>query len=1159
TNTAAKLTITPAPAIITLTNLNLTYDGTPKFATAIADPVAAGTNVKYFQGGNEVAVPIAAGSYAIEVVLINKNYAAEPVSSTLMINKAPTRTMVSVISTIYDGKPNGGTASVTGDGGLNQTLAVSYTGTTKAGAPYKGNEAPTEAGDYAAVASYAESDNYLGSFDSQLFSITQALGTITVTDLEKVYNGTAQRPTVITTPADLSVSVTYNGSSSVPIHAGFYAVEAVLNNSNYKAAIGAGALTIAKKPLTVTAADKIKVYGGPMPVLSGTLSGNVAGDEITVSYSTTAIQNSDVVPGGYPITATLFDPNKRLANYSVTNTPGVLIITPAPATISVTGLSKTYNGQPQAAMVTSLPEGLTVNVTYEGSVTVPTDAGSYAVVAALNNANYSATNGTGTLVIDKADQEIVWETPDPITYGAALGSIQMNARVIGIEGGSPPGALSYTPDAGMILNAGSYVLNVAAAATDNYKAATKTVTLVVNKANQAIDFSPLDDKTYGDPSFNVSAVTSSGRAVSFSIVSGPATINGNTIAITGAGDVVVRASQTGDGNYNPAADVDRTFTVQKATATVTLGSLTQTYDGSVKEVVFTLYPSGLSGVKIIYQQEGVPVTAPISAGTYQVTATLDHINYLATPATSTLEIYKAATVTTITVSDEVYTGNPHGGTAAVIGAADLNQTLSISYTGTTMAGVLYSSNEPPTEAGEYIASASYAESNNYLGSSSSKAFVINKAVSTVSVKYESALFNGSPHSATAIVRGVDDVISDAVVTYVYVGTPNGAPEYSYNSTDAPTLAGRYTVNARFEGNYNYNGDDATATIRIYAIPTVSLSSPSPVAINNISSIKATLGDDVHNVKWFFTSDPSITTGNTQNSQELNIKSSAPNVYSVYVTFEDGLGKSGYVSANVYAVFFDPAAGFVTGGGWISSPEGAYTPNTTLAGKANFGFVSKFEKGKTIPTGNTEFQFQAGGMNFKSNEYEYLVVAGARAQFKGKGTINGIGNFGFMLSAVDENLLGSVSPDKFRIKIWDNNDGGKVVYDNQIGATEDVLPTTVIGGGSIVIHTPGGGSKKANAIAADAYEHELTGPAKFILKAFPNPSVSKFSLRLESDHAEDKIILRIVDLNGRTIEVINNASPGQTYSIGASYRPGVYLVEMIQGSRRSQAMLLKVAD
>lgn len=146
--------------------------------------------------------------------------------------------------------------------------------------------------------------------------------------------------------------------------------------------------------------------------------------------------------------------------------------------------------------------------------------------------------------------------------------------------------------------------------------------------------------------------------------------------------------------------------------------------------------------------------------------------------------------------------------------------------------------------------------------------------------------------------------------------------------------------------------------------------------------------------------------------------------------------------------YDPNGGFVTGGGWINSPEGALF-GSSLTGKATFGFVSKYLPGATTPTGQTEFQFKAGNLNFHSSVYEWLVVAGARAQYKGTGTINGAGNYGFMLTAIDGALLGGGGVDRFRIKI---TGVGGVVYDNQPGAPDGDEPTTVLGGGSIVIHT-----------------------------------------------------------------------------------------------------------
>ena len=124
-------------------------------------------------------------------------------------------------------------------------------------------------------------------------------------------------------------------------------------------------------------------------------------------------------------------------------------------------------------------------------------------------------------------------------------------------------------------------------------------------------------------------------------------------------------------------------------------------------------------------------------------------------------------------------------------------------------------------------------------------------------------------------------------------------------------------------------------------------------------------------------------------------------------------------------------------------------NPTAAGKATFGFISKYKKGATIPEGNTEFQFQAGNFNFKSTSYEWLVISGGfKAQYKGTGTVNGKGSYGFMLTAIDGGAKGGGSPDTFRLKVWDANGS---VYDNQLDAPDVSDPTTAMSGGSIVIH------------------------------------------------------------------------------------------------------------
>jgi hypothetical protein len=171
----------------------------------------------------------------------------------------------------------------------------------------------------------------------------------------------------------------------------------------------------------------------------------------------------------------------------------------------------------------------------------------------------------------------------------------------------------------------------------------------------------------------------------------------------------------------------------------------------------------------------------------------------------------------------------------------------------------------------------------------------------------------------------------------------------------------------------------------------------------------------------------------------------PGVYEVTVTVSGADGSDSATLAE-YVVIYDPSGGFVTGGGWIMSPAGAYAADETLTGKANFGFNSKYKKGATVPSGNTNFQFKAGDLHFKSTSYDWLVVPGQdKAKYKGSGTINGGGNYGFMLTAKDS------SPDTFRIKIWNKDDGDALVYDNKLGADDDGYDGTALGGGNIKVH------------------------------------------------------------------------------------------------------------
>ena len=120
-----------------------------------------------------------------------------------------------------------------------------------------------------------------------------------------------------------------------------------------------------------------------------------------------------------------------------------------------------------------------------------------------------------------------------------------------------------------IVGAGTCTIAADQAGGEFYNAATQvTQSFTVAKAAQTITFGALPAKTFGDGPFAVGATSSSGLTVSFA-ASGNCTIAGTTVTITGAGSCTVTASQAGNGNYQPAADVAQSFAIAQAAQTIT--------------------------------------------------------------------------------------------------------------------------------------------------------------------------------------------------------------------------------------------------------------------------------------------------------------------------------------------------------------------------------------------------------------------------------------------------------------------------------------------------------------------------------------------------------------------------------------------------------------
>lgn len=307
-----------------------------------------------------------------------------------------------------------------------------------------------------------------------------------------------------------------------------------------------------------------KTYGDAPFSISGSASSGLA-VSFTVTSGPATVSGATVTftgAGAVTITAAQAGNDGFNAAPAVTRSFNVAKAT---TTVNLTNLTQTYDGAAHYVSVTTSPANLNVSLGYnQGGTTVssPTNAGSYAATATVNDSNYQG-NAAGSLTITKAAQTITFNTLAGKTYGDAAFAVSASstsglATSFSIVSG--PATVSGTTVT--LTGTGSVTVRASQGGNSNYNAAAVVdQPFNVAAAAQTITFNTLANKTYGDAPFTVSASSSSGLSVSFSTLSGPATISGTTVTLTGAGTVTVRAAQAGNSNYNAAANVDRSFNV----------------------------------------------------------------------------------------------------------------------------------------------------------------------------------------------------------------------------------------------------------------------------------------------------------------------------------------------------------------------------------------------------------------------------------------------------------------------------------------------------------------------------------------------------------------------------------------------------------------------
>ncbi len=360
-----------------------------------------------------------------------------------------------------------------------------------------------------------------------------------------------------------------------------------------------------------------------------------------------------------------------------------------------------------------------------------------------------------------------------------------------------------------------------AGSTDYISANSSPVTFSITKATPTVTATDAGGPYTGTPYAATATVngTSSLEGVSptftyyvGSTVSG----SGTATAPSAAGTYTVVASFAGSTDYNSAASSPLTYSITKATPTVTATDAGGPYTSSPYAATATVNGgSSLEGVSPTFTyyvgstaSGNGTATAPSAAGTYTVVASFagstDYNSANSSPVT--FSITKLTPIVTTTDAGGPYTGSPYAATATVNGTSSLegvSPTFTY-YVGSTASGS--STATAPSTAGTYTVVASFAGSTDYNSAASSPVtYSITKATPIVTATDAGGPYTGSPYAATATVNGASSLEGVSPTFAYYVGsTASGS-----STATAPSATGTYTVVASFAGSTDYNSANSS--------------------------------------------------------------------------------------------------------------------------------------------------------------------------------------------------------------------------------------------------------------------------------------------------------------------------------------------------------------
>ncbi|NBS55303.1 hypothetical protein EBT23_07095, partial [bacterium] len=304
------------------------------------------------------------GASATDGLLFAKTRTIEMVKGVPVITAVPTASAITFGQVIGDSILSGGLASVPGVFTFtNPSWMPTATGTTVQGVVFT----PTDA------------MNYRSLTTSAVVTVNPAPATMTLSDLIQTYDTTAKGVSVFTSPSNLPVTVTYNGSTNPPVNAGSYTVVASVTDVNYTGTT-TNTLVIAKATPIFSALPTASAITAGQALSASSLSGGqakVGTNIISGNFDWTTPTTLPSATGNYPVTFTPTD----TANYNTVTTTVSVTVNKATPTISAAPIASAITAG-QALSASTLSGGTaSVPGTFSWTTpsTVPSASGSYSV------------------------------------------------------------------------------------------------------------------------------------------------------------------------------------------------------------------------------------------------------------------------------------------------------------------------------------------------------------------------------------------------------------------------------------------------------------------------------------------------------------------------------------------------------------------------------------------------------------------------------------------------------------------------------------------------------------------------------------------------------------------------------------------------------------